>query len=98
MTIHTLIHGIAAALGPAHKASTTSTPHVIDVHGLTLENLGPDRFERELRDRQGWIDDQCQGGYQVGPLRDAEEIVGRKFRFEDQNEAVVFKLRFSTRL
>jgi hypothetical protein len=93
------MHRIAAAVGSIQKASPTSTPNVIDCHGLTLANLGPDRFEQELRDRQGWIEDQCQGGHQIGPLRDAEErVVGRRFHFECATEAAAFKMAFSTRL
>lgn len=99
MTKHISNSPIAASTAPARRASTASTPHVVDCHGLTLDNLDPDSFRGELHSREAWILDQCQGSHQIGPLRDGEgREVGRRFRFEDMTEAAAFKMVFAIHL
>jgi hypothetical protein len=93
------MHETTIAVGISIHSDASNLTHVVDCHGLTLDNLPPDRFRGELRSREAWIKNQCQGGYQIGPLRDIEgRVVGRRFRFEDMTEASAFKLVFAIRL
>jgi hypothetical protein len=88
----------AIAVGLSIQGYTSDLTHVVDCHGLTLDNLDPDRFRGELRSREAWIKDQCQGGYQIGPLRVGGRVVGRRFSFADMTEATAFKMVFPTQL
>jgi hypothetical protein len=98
MIIHTLMHSTAIAINSSHQGNASNLTHVVDCHGLTLDNLDPGRFRGELRSREAWIKDQCQGDYQIGPLRAGGRIVGRRFSFADMTEAAAFKVWFPIHL
>jgi hypothetical protein len=56
-------------------------------------------FERELRDRRDWCENNTTGAYEVGPIGpDPERLTGRRFKFANQRDAALFKLFFSTDL
>lgn len=71
------------------------TPNILDVLGLTDENLGYQRFANELQSRREWCRDNCQEDWIVEPIRDSKlRLIGRRFRFASATDAVHFKLRF----
>src|SRR4051812_19585791 len=80
----------AATSIPPHVA-----PHVIDAVGLSEENLGQRRSAQELVARREWIAENCHGRHEIEPIRDTQmRLVGRRFKFADEVDAVFFKLRW----
>jgi hypothetical protein len=54
-------------------------------------------FERELRDRRDWCENNTTEAYEVGPIGpDPERLTGRRFKFTNQRDAALFKLFFPT--
>jgi hypothetical protein len=99
--ISSIQHAAAAAGlkgGFVDDARRQATPLTVDCIGLTRENLGDTRFENELREREDWCKEHCIGDREIEPIRQAGRLVGRRFRFGDDTEAVYFRLQFDTRL
>jgi hypothetical protein len=70
-------------------------PHIIDAIGLSEEKLGQRRFGQEFVARRDWCAEECNGRYEIEPIRDRQmRLVGRRFKFEDVVDAVHFKLRW----
>ncbi len=75
------------------------TPHVVECWGLSRTCIGDQRFEVELRERTSWIRCNCIGYTEISGIYEPEYgLTGRRFAFEDPDEAVVFKLTFAVRL
>ena len=87
--------------GFVDDARRAATPHVVDCHGLSRENLGyePYQFEREFHERRAWCN-ESGGLYEIEAIRDDETrtVTGYRFRFAGLSEATFFKLRFDTNL
>jgi hypothetical protein len=75
------------------------TENIIDVTGLSEDNLGYPKFPQEFVTRRDWCEENCKGAYDIQPIRDSMmRLTGRSFRFQSHVDAVLFKLRFETRL
>ena len=75
------------------------TANIIDVTGLSEDNLGYPKFPQEFVTRRDWCEENCKGAYDIQPIRDSMmRLTGRSFRFKSHVDAVLFKLRFETRL
>lgn len=46
-------------------------------------------------DKVNWIDNNCCGRYYVGQIRPSRRFVTMTFYFEDEEDALAFKLRWS---
>jgi hypothetical protein len=100
-----MLERVAARAG--HKrgfvddARRAATPHIVECHGLSRENLGdePYRSEREFQERIAWCD-ESGGLCEIEPLRDdkTKAVTGYRFRFARLANAVFFKCRFETNL
>lgn len=99
---HAILKRVAAVLGIqdgfVDEARRQATPLTVDCVGLTRENLGDERFEDEMHERESWSRQHCIGKREVEPIRDDRRLIGRRYRFENLSEAVHFKLRFDTDL
>ena len=74
-------------------------PYEVDCDGLTRVNLQPGDFEPELCHRRDWCKNNAIGAYAVEPIGpDPERLTGRRFKFELQRDAELFKLFFPTDL
>jgi hypothetical protein len=93
-----LLHDLSAKLAPLIAKSSLPTnvvPHFIDAVGLSEDNLGQRRFAQEFVARREWCAENCYGRYGIEPIRDAQmRLVGRRFMFENEVDAVYFKLRW----
>jgi hypothetical protein len=94
----------AAGLGRGgfvDDARRAATPHIVDCHGLSRENLGdePYRFESEFHQRRAWCEN-CGGLFEIEPIRHqrASVLTGYRFRFAQEADAESFKCRFDTNL
>ena len=85
---------LRAALGPTTDELIATTPHTVPQPGLTREDMGGQEFEAAMEERRLWIRENCQGDVLPEPVRQDGMLVGRRYRFEDPNEAFYFKLRF----
>jgi hypothetical protein len=98
MITSTTLNRLAAAQGIrsglVDKARRRATPHGIDCSDLSLDQLSPDEFDDRLRKRREWCDEQCRGVYEIEPIRQNGSDRGRRFRFADPNDAVLFKIWF----
>lgn len=73
-----------------------ATPYTVICCGLTEDDLGQRMFSAELQARCGWIGAYCKSTHEVEPIRDGMScLVGRRYRFEDADEAFAFRLRFT---
>jgi hypothetical protein len=92
----------AGRLGPKQHgfvddARRAATPHIVDVVGMDEEKIGWPRCAAELTVRREWCYEFCRGDWEIECLRDYHlRLVGRRFRFENELEALYFKLRFDT--
>ena len=85
---------LRAALGPTIDELVSRTPHTVPQPGLTREDMGDQGFAAAMEERRIWIRENCQGDVLPEPLRQEGRLVGRRYRFEDPNEAFFFKMRF----
>ncbi len=80
-----------------NQAPPVQMPYEVDCDGLTRVKLPPGVFERELRDRRDWCENNTTEAYEVGPIGpDPERLTGRRFKFTNQRDAALFKLFFPT--
>jgi hypothetical protein len=83
-----------AALRQKTEIPATVTPIIVDAIGLSEDHLGI-RFPHELVARREWIAENCYGRHEIEPIRDSQmRLIGRRFKFADEVDAVFFKLRW----
>lgn len=86
---------IARRLGARPLGDMSGLPHEVDCHGLDRAIMGDEGFEEALQERGAWNRQNCEGRYDAEPLTNAHgEKIGRKFRFENANDAFHFRMRF----
>ena len=84
-----------ASLLAKNRIPANAPTYVVDAIGLSEDRLGYPRFPQELVARREWCADHCNGRYEIEPIRDRRmRLVGRRFKFEDEVDAVFFKLRW----
>lgn len=96
---NTIMQNVIAAVtrkfAPADAARTAAFPHVVDQPGLTRNLIGDAAYERGRRTREGWMNAHGLGKHIIEPLRNsAGELVGRRYRFSDADDASRFGRRF----
>ena len=70
-------------------------PFFVDCPTLSREILGDAVFERELNQRKNWMSGFCAGEKDCEGIRNDDGVlVGRRFTFELEQDAVNFKLFF----
>ena len=93
-----IMQGVLASLTakhqPINQARRKAMPHTVRQPGLTRHDLGDEAFEAAMEERRVWIAENCQGDHLIEPIRKDDGLVGRRYRFEDPNEAFHFRLRF----
>ena len=94
----TLAQTILAALSSKHRplsATPSITSHMVRQPGLTRADMGNQAFEAAMEERRVWIRENCRSNHLIEPIRDHQGVlVGRRYRFEDPDEAVWFRMRF----
>src|SRR5690242_10894437 len=85
---------IRATFGPTIDELVAKTPYTVPQPGLTREDMGGQEFEAAMEERRMWIRENCQGDALPEPVRHEGRLIGRRYRFEDADEAFFFKLRF----
>jgi hypothetical protein len=84
-----------AALRQKTEIPAMVTPIIVDVIGLSEDRLGYPRFPQEFVARREWCAENCYGRYEIEPIRDSQmRLVGRRFMFENEVDAVYFKMRW----
>jgi hypothetical protein len=84
-----------AALRQKSEIPATLTSIIVDAIGLSEDRLGYPRFPQEFVARREWCADHCNGRYEIEPIRDQQmRLVGRRFMFENEVDAVYFKMRW----
>lgn len=99
MTSSAITQGILASLSaklrPITDERLANTPHTVSQPGLTRHDMGDEAFRAAMEERRVWIEANCRAGHLIEPIRDHQGIlVGRRYCFEDPNEAVWFRMRF----
>ena len=93
-----ITQGIRASLNATLKPITdqriANTPHIIPQPGLTHEDMADEEFQAAMEERRRWLRVHCQGDHLIEPMRQEGRLVGRRYRFENPNEAFHFRLRF----
>src|SRR4051812_43006762 len=89
-----ILASLNAKLKPITDERIANTAHLVPQPGLTREDMGDQGFEAAIEERRVWIREKCQGDVLPEPLRQNGALIGRRYRFEDANEAFWFKLRF----
>jgi hypothetical protein len=81
--------------GFVDQARRAATPHTVDILGMDEEKIGWEQCAAKLNERRDWCSEFCRADWEIEPLRDERmRLVGRRFRFADEVDAVHFKLRF----
>ena len=82
-------------LEPITDERLATTTHTVPQRGLTRADIGDEAFEAAMEERRVWIAENCRGDHLIEPIRDHQDMhVGRRYWFEDPNEAVWFRMRF----
>ena len=77
-------------------ARRAATPFVVVCPDLSREVIGDREFEKQFSERRNWCEERCPADHEIEPVRDRQmRLVGRKFRFMNECDAVLFKLYFS---
>ena len=74
------------------EARHAATPYVVEWRGLTREHIGDAEFEEKLWEARHWCNERCPQDYEIEPIRERGRLVGRQFRFANDNDAALFKL------
>jgi hypothetical protein len=97
-TMVAAIHHWAAAMGRStgfiDEARRAATPHIVDCVGLNDEDLAYGEYATQLREREDWCRRRCPTQYEIEPLRDRGRLIGRRYRFAHESDAVLFKTYF----
>jgi hypothetical protein len=94
MHIHELSAKLAA-LRAKTQLPANAPAYIVDAIGLAEDRLGYPRFPKELVARREWITENCYGAVEIEPIRDTQmRLIGRRFIFEDLNDATYFKMRW----
>ena len=81
--------------GFVDQARRAATPHTVDILGMDEEKIDWEQCAAKLNERRDWCGEFCRADWEIEPLRDKRmRLVGRRFRFADEVDAVHFKLRF----
>lgn len=94
--MHNIIAGRGSSRAPITPERTATCSHVVPQRGLTRDNLGDAIFEEAFEERRAWLAEHCNSDHVIEPDREHGKLVGRDYRFEDDREAVFFKLTFGT--
>ena len=89
-----ILASLTAKLKPITDERVANTPHIVTQPGLTRADMGGPEFEAAIEERRHWLREHCHGDHLIEPIRQDGRLVGRRYRFEDVNEAFWFKLRF----
>lgn len=83
-----------AALMAKNRIPANVPVYIVDAIGLSEDHLDV-RFPQELVARREWIAENCYGRCEIEPIRDSQmRLVGRRFMFENEVDAVYFKMRW----
>ena len=85
---------LASQLRPITAERLANTTHTVSQPGLARADMGDQGFEMAMEERRRWIGEHCRGDHMIEPMRQDGRLVGRRYRFEDPNEAVWFRMRF----
>jgi hypothetical protein len=88
----------AAAMGRSSgfidEPRRAATPHIVDCIGLNDEDLPYGEYATQLREREDWCRRRCPTQHEIEPLRDRGRLIGRRYRFARESDAVLFKTYF----
>ena len=69
-------------------------PFNVDCPTLSREVLGDEVFESEFGRRKAWLKKNCAGHFDGEGIRCGGILTGRRFKFELEGDAILFKMFF----
>jgi hypothetical protein len=76
------------------RPPTPPLPFHVDCPTLSREVLGDEAFEREFHRQRVWRNNNCAGHHDGEGIRTDGKLTGRRFKFELEDDAVLFRMFF----